>query len=236
MGIRQLYPHFKKNENDGPVLPGQLFWVPTPQIDFFVVETKRAEVLAHTNVSFSLASYDSKKHYREKTHLPVKLLQIDQYSEALLYKSKKRPCVVLGSASVPMADCDASSSPRQTKQLTSETFLVAPAYSANSAADPTGPFPPDFLERIAKLHYPQFSWIPPLDGQGPGSVLRLDRIMAVSEKFLTHEARCGFKLNSDAFHLLQVQMSNILQLPVESDSIDLFNRVADLVNMEMDEE
>lgn len=231
MGIREIYPTFKENKTQGPALPGQLFWVPTPQIDFSIIETKRANPLNHSQVEFTLADYDSAKHYKEKAaHLPVKLLQIDHKSEALLCKSKKRPCVILGSASVSIADSNASSSPRQTRQLTDETFLLAPAFSANSAADPVGPFPPDFLTRIAKLHYPHFSWIPPLNGQGPGSVVRLDRIFSISGKYLTPDARCGYKLNPDAFTILMVQAAQVLGVTVSEEAIDEFELVYEEAN------
>jgi hypothetical protein len=215
LSIRELFPDFlKPNKSQGGPLAGEFFWVPTPELDFKVVETKRATPTAHTKVEFQLAAYDESRHYREKDHLPVKLINIDQYSEALLSKSKKRPCLVLGSARVANHDTLAAPNDRgQAKQLATETFLLVPAYSANSPSDPRGPFPPEMLLRIEKLHYPHLAWMPPLDGHGPGSVLRIDRIFAVQGARLTVSARCGHKASREAFEIIQAQVAEVLGVP-----------------------
>lgn len=233
MSIRELFPDFlKPNNSQGAPLPGEFFWVPTPELDFKVIETQRATPTAHTQAQFILAKYDPSRHYREKEHLPVKLIHIDQRSEALLCKSKKRPCLIVGSAQVADHQTLASKADQtQVSQLSSKTFLAIPAYSANSAADPRGPFPPEMLLRIEKLHYPHLAWMPPLDGQGPGSVLRIDRIFAVQAGLLSPATRCGHKASRDAFDIVRAQVAEVLGLE-RSDALDAtFREAKELVNL-----
>jgi hypothetical protein len=234
MSVRELFPDFlKPNNSQGPALPGELFWVPTAEVDFTVIETRRATATAHTQVQFQLAAYEPARHYREKEHLPVKLLHLDERSEALMFRSKKRPCLVLGSAHVTDHNTLSSvSDQRQAQQLSNIIYLVAPAYSANSPADPRGPFPPEMLLRIEKLHYPHLAWMPALDGQGPGSVLRLDRIFAVSSALLTVDARCRYKASRDAFEIIQAQMAEVLGIP-RSEALEVtFRETKEIVAIE----
>lgn len=233
MSVRELFPHFlKPNDSQGGPLPGELFWIPTPELDFKIIETQRATPTAHTQAEFKLTNYDPARHYREKEHLPVKLIHIDQKSEALLCKSKKRPCLVLGGAHVADHQTLASKSDQsQVSQLANKSFLVIPGYSANSAADPRGPFPPEMLLRIEKLYYPHLAWMPPFDGQGPGSVLRIDRIFAVQANLLTPLARCGHKVSRDALDIIRAQVTEVLGLE-RSDSLDAtFRETKELVNL-----
>jgi hypothetical protein len=233
LSVRELFPDFlKPNASQGAPLPREFFWVPTPELDFKVIETQRATPTAHTQAEFKLTNYDESRHYREKEHLPVKLIHIDQRSEALLCKSKKRPCLVIGSAQVTDHQTLASKFDQtQVKQLANKSFLVIPAYSANSAADPRGPFPPEMLLRIEKLYYPHLAWVPPFDGQGPGSVLRIDRMFAVQASLLTPSARCGHKASREAFDIIRAQVAEVLGME-RSDALDAtFRETKELVNL-----
>lgn len=233
MSIRELFTDYlKPNNSQGPALPGEFFWVPTPEVDFKVIETERATPTAHTEVRFRLADYHEHRHYREKEHLPVKLISLDERSEALLHRSKKRPCIVLGRAAVSDHGTLASASDRsQARQLGKISFLVAPLYSANSPSDPRGPFPPEMLLRIEKLHYPHLTWVPPLDGQGPGSVLRLDRVFAVSEDLLTVPARCKWKASRDAFDIIRAQLADVLGITRDELLEQTFRDIKELISM-----
>lgn len=233
MSVRELFTDYlKPNASQGDARPGEFFWVPTPELDFKIIETQRATPTAHTQAEFKLANYDETRHYREKAHLPVKLMHIDQSSEALLCKSKKRPCLVVGSAQVSDHHTLASKADQgQVKQLANSSFLVIPAYSANSAADPRGPFPPEMLLRIEKLHYPHLAWMPPLDGQGPGSVLRIDRMFAVQGSLLTPSARCGHKVKREAFDIIRAQVAEVLGME-RSEALDAtFRETKELFSM-----
>lgn len=224
MGISQVFVDYLKPSNGtSKDKAGEFFWVPTPEINFKIVETQRATPSAHARVEFKLAHFDRKRHYTEKDHLPVKLIQMDARSEALLYRSKLRPCLVLGAARVSDHDTLASvSDQRQSKVLANEAYLVAPVFSANSPADPKGPFPPQMLARIKVLHYPHLAWIPDFNSQGPGSVLRLDRIFATE---LTNEMQhCGHKVNSDVLAIIQAQTATLLGLelaPAQSEMLKI---------------
>lgn len=234
LSTRVLFPHFlKPNDSQGGPQNSEFFWVPTPELDFKVIETERATPTAHTEVKFRLAHYDEVRHYREKEHLPVKLIHIDQRSEALLLKSKKRPCLVVGRAKVANhATLGAKDDQNQAKQLANETFLVVPAYSANSPADPRGPFPPEMLLRIEKLHYPHLAWMPDIDGQGPGSVLRIDRMFAVPASLLTVSARCKVKASRDAFDVIKAQVAEVLGIE-RSESLEAtFRETIDICALE----
>jgi len=82
MGVSQLFPTFLHPcKDEGAPSPGEFFWVPTPELGFHVVEATRATPAAHTTVDFKLAVFDARRHYREKDHLPVKLLHLDESSE-----------------------------------------------------------------------------------------------------------------------------------------------------------
>jgi hypothetical protein len=233
LSIRELIPHFLiPNNSQGGPLPGEFFWIPTPELDFKIIETQRASPTAHTQVEFKLMNYDSSRHYREKDHLPTKLISIDQRSEALLCKSKKRPCLIIGAAQVKDHQTLAlKSDQHQASQLANKTFLAVPGYSANSPADPKGPFPPEMLHRIEKLYYPHLAWMPPFDGQGPGSVLRIDRIFAVQASLLPPTARCGHKVHRDAFDIIRAQVAEVLGLE-RSESLEAtFRETKELVDL-----
>lgn len=229
MGVSQLFSDYIKPSNgDGSPRAGEFFWIPTPETNFKVMETQRATPEAHTRVEFKLATFDSKRHYRAKDHLPVKLIQMDVNSEALLYRSKLRPCLVLGFAKIgDYGTLHSVNDQRQAKVLSNFTYLVAPLFSANSPTKPSGPFPPQMLARIKVLQYQHLAWVPDFQNQGPGSVLRLDKIFATEITDEMH--RCGFKLGPDAYDVIQSQTALALGLELSQRLEDILNSAKELV-------
>jgi len=210
MGISQLFdPFLTACEPKGLPRPGEFFWVPAPDLKFHVLEARRSTPHAHANVDFVLGQFDADKHYREKEHLPVKLLNLGDNTEALLFKSKLRPCLVLGSACVnDHATLALAGDQRMAKVLAEQCYLVAPLQSANSPAKPSGPFPPELVARIKMLQYAHLAWVPRFDGQGAGSILRLDRIFPTP--LGVGMRRCGHRLHEDVLDIVLAQASEVL--------------------------
>lgn len=229
MGVSQLFDTFLCNSPDkGPPELGEFYWVPTPDLAFHVLETRRATPQAHTQVDFTLAQFSSAKHYRAKEHLPVKLLHIDEGSEALLFKSKMRPCLVLGSAIVK--DCGSlknGQDQRMASVLGHASYLVAPLNSANSPSKPSGPFPPQMVARIKMLWYPHLMWVPRFDGTGVGSILRLDRIFPT--QLGVGMARCGKRLHEDVLDLVIAQAAEVLGIPLDTDTLEHLKATKELL-------
>jgi hypothetical protein len=119
----------------------------------------------------------------------------------------------------------------QARQLGKTTFLLAPLYSANSPSDPRGPFPPEILVRIEKLHYAHLAWVPPFNGEGPGSVIRLDRVFAMSADLLTVSARCKKKASKEAFDIVRAQLAEVFGIPRNDVLEEHFRETKQLVNL-----
>lgn len=229
MGVSQLFdPFLVSCEEKGAPQAGEFFWVPAPELKFHVLEAKRSTPDAHARLDFVLGQFDAKKHYREKDHLPVKLLGLGDNTEALLFKSKLRPCLVLGSACVSdHATLASVSDQRMSKVLAERCYLVAPLQSANSPSKPNGPFPPELVARIKMLQYAHLSWVRDFKGQGAGSILRLDRIFPTTLGVGMH--RCGQRLHDDVMDIVVAQASQVLGITMSDELASHLQATKELV-------
>lgn len=179
MGILSVFPQFYCNvEKGAAVEPGHLYWVPVPETDYVprILEIRRADPQEHYATSFEIAQIAS-VHFSGREHLPIKSLDLRKTEELVISKAKKRPALVVATASAP----DVSTLPsgpqrRSAEHLRNATYLMAPLYSVASQREP-GTFMAQLVARIRALQYLHFSCLPDFEETGrPGQIVRLDRV------------------------------------------------------------
>lgn len=179
-GVLELFETFFEPSVGGGPQPGDLYWVPTPECNEVsrILDVGRSDPTEHQAVAFNIVEYDSQNHYRSRGRLPIHGMNLGDTEELLIAKSKRRLCVVLGTAVV---DTDDLSSLKNREQriaghLTRNTYLVAPAFGVGTVQDPNA-FLPVLVDRINRLKYAHLSCIPDRGSSAPftaRSVIRLD--------------------------------------------------------------
>lgn len=185
MGVMQLLEgeFFTAAETDGEPKPGDIYWVPTPELEREprILEVDRAAAQEHTEGRFRIKPVTG-DHFqpsrRDRRRLPVAEMGLRDKDEAMISRAQKRPCVVLAVTAVGDLANLTEPIPDSVTPLADPTLLVAPM---TSTAGPNGPytFVPQLVARIRCLEYPQFLPLPKLEGGGdcePRSIVRLDRL------------------------------------------------------------
>jgi hypothetical protein len=135
----------------------------------------------------------------KQTELPVAAMPLHKGEVWAAYRSKVRPCLVLGSVGVPAVDKKLLGG--MPKYITAPTILVAPHYGANKNGSRAG-YNPVFVERIRHCEYPQFVWNPlPTKGGPTESILRLDQLQPIGAHYHSHRVS-EFKLSDDALEVM----------------------------------
>ena len=134
---------------------------------------------------------------RSKAKLPVAALSIPEGEIWTAYRSKKRPCLVIGTKQPHVEDVLRRDMPRK---LTSPTLIVAPYYGADQDGSRAG-YNPELVDRIRHAEYPQFilDYLP-IPGHKQ-SILRLDHLQPVGLHYQTYE-HSGFCLSDEAVDLI----------------------------------
>jgi hypothetical protein len=160
-----------------------------------VVGRKEAEV--HTSAQFEIVPFrygEAKKHIS----LPVAALPAYPGEEYLVYRSKRRPLLVIADNSLEVENKLVQGKP---KWQTAPTLLVAPYYGRDEGTGTRSGFNDSFVERVRQCEYPQFFWdMLPLPGANE-SIMRLDHIQPVGSHHNTFHVT-DYRLNQDAMLLL----------------------------------
>lgn len=211
MGIAQYFSN-KFYDADSSVKPsiGSIYWVPTSEISEVptLLDVKRASPTEHEITDFSFAEVGS-HHFKEKERLPVKRLKLEDNSELVVSRAKRRPCVVIGLAGIDAANIEEmqhEGQKRQAKHLSRVIHIVAPMFSCSTAQE-TGSFGPEITKRIKVLSYPHLAYFPPFDlaelSFNPGSILRLD--LAFSTYLLRGCEKSNLRVNEEVMDIVQEQ-------------------------------
>lgn len=209
MGILQVFDSFYKETGGGSPKPGDIYWVPAPDVDEVprILDVVRADAREHEVTSFEIKDICG-DHFQSRERLPIKRLNLGQTEELLISKGKKRPAVVLASSCANDVDTLPEGQRRLAGHLSKRCYLVAPCYSVSSMLKP-GTFGPVLVARIRALQYVHLFCLP--DPQTPGepdSIVRLDRV------FPTYLGRgCNAKgqcIHPEPFEILLSQFSILL--------------------------
>ncbi len=148
------------------------------------------------------------------TDLPVAAMPLYAGEVWAVYRAKKRPCLVIGSAALSV---DRNLTKGMAKHLTAPTILAAPYYGATRDARRSG-YRPELLEQIRHCKYPQFLWdCLPIPGPDE-SILRLDHLQPVGTHHNSYELS-GHKLSEDALEVVDELLQWLIRGGVHKDSV-----------------
>lgn len=157
-----------------------------------LVATGRADPTNHSKANYELREYRIHQRAHDRT-LPVAGLPEIKSEKRLVFRSKKRPCIIISSGG---ADLPEEFRKALSKAKTTSTILVAPSYGADQDGTREG-FPPALVERIQQCEYRQFFWDRFPVFATTDSIIRMDHIQPLgrhqdsvefSEYCLTREA------------------------------------------------
>lgn len=132
-----------------------------------------------------------------KSTLPVAGLICYDGEVRTVYRAKRRPMLLIALAGEQIPKALTQGRP---KYQTSATHLAAPYYGGNADGKRAG-FDPEFLRRLRRCEFPQFSWdILPLGGADE-SVMRIDHIQPISTHYKSFEIT-EHRLSEEAISLL----------------------------------
>lgn len=187
-------------QDDGTELcRGRLIWAFVPHVDQVpcaLNPTGRTDDKEHKLADCEIVHVDISKKFERKL-LPVAGLICHDGEIRTVYRAKKRPMLVVALSGQPVPAALTKGKP---KYQTSATHLAIPYYGGNADGKRAG-FSEDFLVRLRRCEFPQFSWdILPVGG-AEESVLRIDHIQPISTHYKSFE-QTGYKLSYDAMSLI----------------------------------
>lgn len=183
-------------QDDGKELcRGRLIEAFVPHVDQVPCALKpigRTDDKEHKLADCEIVNVDISTRFERKT-LPVAGLVCYDGEIRTVYRAKKRPMLIIALSGQKVPKSLTKDRP---KYQTSATHLAIPYYGGNADGKRAG-FNPEFLSRLKKCEFPQFSWdILPKDG-AEESVLRLDHVQPISTHYKAFRA-LEYKLSEDA--------------------------------------
>ena len=178
---------------------GSLIWAIVPYVDqlpYAFEPIGRREADRHNDAEFRIAPINAKQSFGQ-TDLPVAAFPIREGEIWAAYRSKRRPCLVLGCPGEQIAKDLIRGKP---KHGTAPTLLVAPYYGADRSSRRAG-YRPEFLERIRHLLYPQFFLDSLPIGGVSESVLRLDHLQPIGAHYKSFDMT-EYCLSQDALAVM----------------------------------
>lgn len=186
---------------DRKVRRGSLVWAFVPHIS--LIPTKLTVVGRGDNPEdHSTATYriDTLRIVapRARSQLPVAALPAYPNESYVVFRAKKRPCVVLSTGGIVVERKLAGGD--HPKWQTQSTMTVAPFYGADRAEKRAG-WNPALVDRIRRGEYPQFMWdVLPISGAA-FSIMRLDHAQPIGCHGDSYEP-AGFELTPPALDLV----------------------------------
>ncbi|HUT44224.1 MAG TPA: hypothetical protein VMW95_07785 [Desulfobacterales bacterium] len=185
MSVTQLYTNdeFFDTINPNAYRPGQICWVPTPNIDPIprILDVERNTSTEHVNVKFELRQANRSDDFKKRDRsLPIKHLNLRSNEELLTQRAKKRPAIILSSQVDIFPDITRLLRQKGKKHQQQDCMFVVPCYSVQKDEYGNG-FIPEIVARIQCLMYKQFFYLPQ-STKFHELVARFDRIQIVIEK------------------------------------------------------
>ena len=150
----------------------------------------------------------------KKTNLPVAAMPQHGSEVWVANRAKRRPCLVVGSASKSVNSGLTKGMPNNS---TAPTIHVAPYYGVDRDGTRVG-YKPEFVERVRHCEYPQFLW-DCLPIKGPKeSILRLDHIQPIGAHYHSYKVS-EYKLSEDALMIVDELITNLVWGGVDEESL-----------------
>jgi hypothetical protein len=167
------------------------------QIPRQLIATGRSEPTDHTHANFTIEPLRIKQP-RRKPVIPVAALPVFEHEIYAVYRSKKRPALIVCVGGEQVEKELIRGKPRW---QTAPTVLVAPYYGVAEGGTRAG-FRPEFVTRVRRCVYPQFMWdLLPIGGETTESILRLDHIQPVGRHHDTIEFT-NYRLSEEGLVIL----------------------------------
>lgn len=204
-------------EDDGKDLcRGRLIRAFVPHVDqvpFGLIPKGRTEARRHDLADCEILPIQIDGVFPRDT-LPVAGLTCHPGEIRTVYRAKRRPMLVLALAGQTIPAPLTRGYPAY---QTSATHIAAPYYGGNADGKRAG-FHPEFLDRIRRCEFPQFSWDTlPIDG-ALESVLRLDHIQPISTHYKAFETT-NFRLSKGAVAFMDAWLEwHISAIPPSDES------------------
>lgn len=137
----------------------------------------------HDKAQVQFSPFDISER-RKKASLPVAALPEYPNEVRLLYRTKKRPLLVIGESG-PQVDRKLTSG--KPKWQIAPTLLVAPYYGRDEGSGKRSGYADAFVERVLQCEYPQFFWERLTIPGSNESILRFDHIQPIGNHHETFE-------------------------------------------------
>lgn len=179
---------------------GRLIWAYFPHVDQVpnrLSPVGRKDPTVHTQAHFLVEPfrYNDK---RPSVSLPVAALPAYSNEELLVFRSKRRPLLVIADNST---EVDKKLTQGKPRQQTAPTLLVAPYYGRDEGTGTRSGYNDAFVDRVKQCEYPQFFWEKlPLPGTIE-SILRFDHIQPIGSHHQTYDVT-DYRLSEDALSIL----------------------------------
>lgn len=191
-------PWWEKSDSSEPVR-GHLLWAFLPHVDqaaYVLVSEGREVPTEHDTATVSIEPLRVREPPRG-SRLPVAGLPHYEGEVRLALRAKRRPAVVLSQGGSEVARELRTGSARY---QTNSTLLVAPYYGT-VGGKVRGGWKPEFVSRIRRAEYPQYSWDNlPISG-ATESILRLDHLQPIGNHGDNYSLT-DFRLSDDALVVL----------------------------------
>lgn len=126
--------------------------------------------------------------------------RLETHEELLGVRAKRRPVIFIGAAPGPADIAPLRDGGRVHRRLA----VVIPVYSLVNRLTGAAKYPPEFIERLRTLTYPDFLYLPPCPGiLAVPSYARVGELQAVYQPHLDHR---DARLVPDALGILQDQL------------------------------
>lgn len=179
---------------------GCLLWTFVPHVDqipMALVAQGRSKSTNHDLADCEIIPANSDRIF-QRSRLPVASLPCYPNEVRTVYRSKKRPALLI---ILPGADIPRSMMASKPRSLTRPTAVVAPYYGRDEETGRRSGFPQAFVDRVRCCEYPRFVWDKlPIEGSEE-SILRLDHLLPMSTNHVAYE-KTEWKLSDEAFHII----------------------------------
>ncbi len=175
--VQNLCAEWWVHDVDLKLCRGRLIRTFIPHVDqepFVLVAQARTSATAHSSASFKLEPYKMNAPPAAPT-LPVAALTHPAGERQFVYRGKVRPALVVA---VETAEVEKQLVSGAARWQTAKTLLVAPYYGADRDGS-RGGWPPLFVERIRRAHYPQYLCDRLPIGGPAESILRFDQVQPI---------------------------------------------------------
>lgn len=185
----------------------------TDQVPYTFEPVARTEATRHDSATIQVAPLRVGQPLK-RAALPVAAMPLHSGEVWAAYRAKRRPCLIIGSASPRV---DRALTRGMARHSTAPTVLAAPYYGITRDGS-RGGYNPAFVERIRHCDYPQFLWDKLPASGAEESILRLDHLQPIGTHHDAYQLS-EYKLSEDALKAVDDLFSWLVWDQVPEDSL-----------------